>query len=581
MTNKNMIGKDGKIIINEWDQGIGQSSIRGFADMRNCDPFRKPGYLELAPEMVNEGDTPFSYVCTADASTDIITTAGNITRGNETYSGVYKVVQFTTTGTLPAGLSLATNYYITSNGSLSSTTFNVSTSLANADAGTYVDITDAGTGVHTCTTVNIGTPRHIVYDPTYGYFLQDSNGRIWNKTSSFWTLYEGNTLTSSSGNGLAIWQGYLIAFRNTAIDVALLSTKAWTNGFKTSLTSVSDHVPFVSGDGILYFSNGVTVGSLKENTTFDPSSGATYTYNDSALDLENNITCFADLGDNLMIGTDTNRIYPWDRTSSSFDKPITLLESNVLCMKSINNVLYFSCGGRGNIYRTYGTTAELFIDISDEFANTLQYTAFTYAIVLTSNEMLFYLSGTSQSISGIYSANLQTGAYHLKYKFTQGYTMTPYKNAVIGVTSSNNNDIIIAAYATGGVAYIDNTLFFGSNFSTATRYISYVITPLYEVGTFTKPRTFSTMQLLLSKTLDNSSEWGIKVSSRKNLSDSFSETATFDYSAMGTTTAHEANVNIEKAQFIQFKIELRISSAAPSNGGSEYDTPTIRSLIID
>lgn len=57
-------------------------------------------------------------------------------------------VQLTTTGTLPAGLSLATDYFIVR---ASSTTIKFSTSQSNANAGTVVDITDQGSGVHTMT----------------------------------------------------------------------------------------------------------------------------------------------------------------------------------------------------------------------------------------------------------------------------------------------------------------------------------------------------------------------------------------------------------------------------------------------
>lgn len=581
-----MITKDGTIIWNEWDSGIGASSVRGNADMRNCDPFRKPGYLELAPQMLKDWDAPFSYTVTANASTDILTALGNITRGTDTYSGIYKVVQFTTTGTLPAPLATSTNYYIA--GTITASTFQVATTLANAISGTVINITDTGTGTHTVTTVNMGTPRYIIYDATYGYFLQDSGGKIWRKdpdisSGLFWTLFEGNTLTSAQGNGIAIWQGYLFAFRNTAIDVCNLATDTWTNSWKTSMTSQADHYPFVSGDDILYFANDKNVGSIVEVTTFDPSNAATYTYNDNALDTPNTITCFADLGDDLMIGTDVNRIYPWDRTSSSFKKPIILLESNVVCMKSLNNVLYFGVGGRGNIYRTYGTTAESFIDISDEFAQTLQYPCTTSAIILTSNEMLFYVTsggGSSAAlINGIYSANLTTGAYHLKYKFSQGYAATPYKNAVMGVTTGSNNDVIWAGYAFSGTTYVDSTLPFNAGFHTATQYISYATSPLYEVGTFIHPRTFKSMQLILAapQTID----MGIRVSSRKNLSDSFSQVATFDFATIGSVTAAEANVDIETAQFIQFKIELQQSASLPYGTSSSYATPTIRALIID
>lgn len=57
-------------------------------------------------------------------------------------------LRFTTTTTLPAGLSLATTYYWHRTGA---GTGNVSTSLANLDAATYVNCSDTGTGTHTAT----------------------------------------------------------------------------------------------------------------------------------------------------------------------------------------------------------------------------------------------------------------------------------------------------------------------------------------------------------------------------------------------------------------------------------------------
>lgn len=68
--------------------------------------------------------------------------------GHTYYTGV--VGQLTTTGTLPAGLSLATNYWIIE---VDDNTVKFATSLANAQAGTAVDITSTGSGgaTHTFT----------------------------------------------------------------------------------------------------------------------------------------------------------------------------------------------------------------------------------------------------------------------------------------------------------------------------------------------------------------------------------------------------------------------------------------------
>lgn len=57
-------------------------------------------------------------------------------------------VRATTTGTLPTGLALATDYFVIR---ASSTTIKLATNLTNAHAGIAIDITGQGTGTHTLT----------------------------------------------------------------------------------------------------------------------------------------------------------------------------------------------------------------------------------------------------------------------------------------------------------------------------------------------------------------------------------------------------------------------------------------------
>lgn len=84
------------------------------------------------------------------ANTDVCTKASH---GFVTGDGP---VQLTTTVTLPAGLALATDYYVIR---IDANTFYLATSRANAYAGTRVDITDAGTGAHTITPTVDATSR--------------------------------------------------------------------------------------------------------------------------------------------------------------------------------------------------------------------------------------------------------------------------------------------------------------------------------------------------------------------------------------------------------------------------------------
>lgn len=81
---------------------------------------------------------------TADAGTDVCTYTS--TANNPSNILVGTRVRLTTTTTLPAGLALATDYYVIP---VSTSTFKLATSYANAALGTAIDITDAGTGTHT------------------------------------------------------------------------------------------------------------------------------------------------------------------------------------------------------------------------------------------------------------------------------------------------------------------------------------------------------------------------------------------------------------------------------------------------
>jgi hypothetical protein len=81
---------------------------------------------------------------TADAGTDICTYTSTANIPSNILTGTR--VRLTTTTTLPAGLSLATDYYVIK---VTDSTFKLATSYANSVAGTAINITDAGTGTHT------------------------------------------------------------------------------------------------------------------------------------------------------------------------------------------------------------------------------------------------------------------------------------------------------------------------------------------------------------------------------------------------------------------------------------------------
>ncbi len=89
------------------------------------------------------------------ALTVAATAATGVTHGSDLFTKVAHglltgdgPIQFTTTTALPAGAALLTDYWVVK---LDADTFSIATSLANALAGSVVNLTDNGTGTHTYT----------------------------------------------------------------------------------------------------------------------------------------------------------------------------------------------------------------------------------------------------------------------------------------------------------------------------------------------------------------------------------------------------------------------------------------------
>ena len=127
--------------------------------------------------------------------------------------------QFTSSGTLPAGLSLLTDYYIIK---LTSSTFAVAASLSDAQAGTRVALVDQGTGNHTFTPAALGGG---VAKMQFSYGdIQNPNSP---RDSSLWDWYDVPTgaITNPSQNitadAVLYWEKIDVPWSYVRINFAL------------------------------------------------------------------------------------------------------------------------------------------------------------------------------------------------------------------------------------------------------------------------------------------------------------------------------------------------------------------------
>jgi len=557
------------LIIRDWDQGIADSPHKGFGLFRNADIESFPGAVKVNKKPGTYFHSITSRTFTADAASDLCTASGSIEANSQGFSGA--AVYFTTTGTLPAGLSTGTVYYLYYQ---SATTFKVCISYKNSvgtAAGTVIDITDAGSGTHTMNQIAIGTINWIVKNPQSStHWMLDSNGRVWfTEGSRAYLLHNSaienvtGALTNAIGNGLAMnafsstTKNWLFVFRQGVVDVidvfgstaieALGWTNAWQN-LNSGVASGNSHAAIKAQDNIVYFCDDRYVGSILEvaGSTFDPANGATYTYNNQALDLPiyEIAQCLEEHGNNLFVGGNIfNKIYPWDRTSDSFNLPLPVPEYGIKRMKNVGGMVYILAGTQGNIYQTQGSYVKFVRKLPVYLTNNageVQSSIVTWGGITESNGSLIFGVGTTTSgNSGV-------------WKFTQDGKLTidnvPSSGPANVIGLYAESDFYIMGYAGGA----DN---FNSALSSNILYNNYetvINSPLYQVATKLGKGAFSRMEVVLAKP---ASSGNVRISYRVDLSSSFTTIDTFTADSATTIFTNES-IGLTDIDNIQIQVEM-------------------------
>lgn len=564
------------LIVKDWQKGMAASPNVGMGLLRNAAIESTSGALmpNYAPTRISP--VPSSSVVTADATTNILTVTGTFAAMQTAVA-----VTFSSTGTLPAPLVAGTVYFLIR---VSDTTFQLATSIKNTGGGTGtafvaspIDITTAGSGVHTMTTVDVGEigaqssillPDFFVTQPASSNlparqtFYVDTNGRVWfyspQHFASQLLLLTGNSLTTPLGRGLGTFQTaninrrYLFVYRLLALDVCDIRSidylcdpvgnSAWTTSWQaiTGTNSASQHT-IVGDDNIIYFCNGSQIGSIQQipGQTFNPSNSSTYTFNQNALTLpQGEIAVWLEqLGVNLLVaGASYNKIYPWDRSSPSFGLPIYCAEEGVFRLKNINNTVYILNGIKGNVYKTQG------------------------AIVVFAGRLPEYATGSGNPNVrwggvGEKAGNLTFGVESPNNTANSGlWTLTPDGRMWID-NQPSTGAAQVRAIGEHGDEFHTFGYSGGVDLITTARYGAYgtvAQSPLYEVGDKDTKAKFSDLEVQLNKPAVAGGQ--IRVSFRRSLTGAFTTLATF--TTDGTATSFKQDIGIIDLENIQVQVEL-------------------------
>lgn len=435
-----------------------------------------------------------------------------------------------------------------------------------------------------------GLARWIVQDPNVSstfYALTDA-GKVYKSTDdgSTWTLISGNTL--GSGEGLGIWKDYLFAFRSQAVDVygPLSGTPAWSNSWASSGNIAATEHPALAGqDDILYFGGGRYVCSILEKSghTFAPGDATSYTVNFAALTLPSgyNVKCLAELGKNLMIGTYKGTVYyqqkvadifPWDRSSPSFNLPIRLNEFGVNQMLVTGNRLYAVAGREHTIFISDGYNVRQArkvarcMSYNESFGLTLD--PYPAAIMAHRGKVYTGVSPISSGTGpgGVWSFQGEGDVLLFENSISNG-TVSPAVLLRIGaLISVNEYEYLISWY--DGTSYGIDKVIKSERYS---NYGAIFESPLYQVGTPLVKETFQDIEFTLAKPLATGQ--GIKLSYRKNLTEDYTLLGTYDYATYGAIQSFNDSARIADAEYVQIKCEL-------TTGSATYTTPELREIRL-
>lgn len=603
------IEKDNSISISGFE-GIGQSEFSDFTDALGVN-LNNPGILSVGNKF-NE------LIRTKSAVNFEIASAGDdyFTLAEDDLSLHFSAVKLSTTGTLPTGLNTTDIYYlhdINNNGK----NFRFCVDLKDVGTSTYIDLTDTGTGTHSFTVI---TPKEIkgyTIDKYSNLYLLDGAQQVWYSASSSdyekFLLLEGNT-SNGNGNGIIYYAGYILVFGNSTIDALkeisnLGSGFSWKNKITNGISGVTINssavyprkgaCPFYSQfDNAVYFSNGtsifntsrVRVGLIEENVgkTFDPADTTTFSVVPDAIELSNYdgkgyVQSINEFGESLILGTQSNNVYFWDRKSILPYSVINMPEQNTSKILVKSDSIFAFNGYTGKIYPisegSYGSPISIPEHLFDKkYTKDIGYAVSLFIdfvdAELSVDEILFSIEVSGKCY--LMSYNTVTGNIIKKNISSLGETLTTggipgriYKIILTDRTMTKRNNIILSTKKEASTdIWILESIYDGNYLQVLDDNSAYITTGLIGVGETYAKKTFKELQVSFTRALTTGQ--GIDIYFRRDDNSAWVLLKSINYTTNGDIKDFKTEAPITDIIDLQIKIVINGYNEWQEFGTSPY-----------
>lgn len=405
-------------------------------------------------------------------------------------------------------------------------------------------------------------------------------------TGTITALFQGSIPLTFDGTGTSIRipvifftdQGGTLPSTITANTIYYLGSTAGTNFSAYTASSGGAAINLATGaSGNQYYNTFYPFGDLGPGDAT-----ATVTVSSQRLNLPSFeiAQCIAEVGNTVLIGCKGNVVYPWNQTDVTPSSIISLPESNVPSILTVNQMAYLFAGNQGNVYITDGSVASLVLSVPDYVAGvpgspgTYVESTYTWGGVQYLRGRVYFsiLDQTSTkagNCGGLWSfvpaQNLYIGedtglALRLEaqnsYNSYNGYATVLIPNEI----QSGKFPLYWSAWKSSVSAPT-----YGIDYSTGGTSASFpcvVESDAVPVGTFLNQRTLQQVEYKLGAPLDTNAT--VTAQYRVNLTDAWTATDTFVTDASGLSGY--VPVNFEKGQWLQLRFTLTpITSSADSN----------------
>jgi hypothetical protein len=319
-----------------------------------------------------------------------------------------------------------------------------------------------------------------------------------------------------------------------------------------------------------------SAGTQYFNTFYPAGSdgGTTMTFTPQALTLPYNETaqCISEIGNNLLIGTRSNIVYPWNQVDPTAQDKIFIPENNAVNIITVNNMGYIFAGNKGNIYITNGSTASAVITVPDYCAgkegtpSTYIEPYFTWggAMYLKGRVYFSILDQTASKTGqcgGVWSF---VPTQNLFFGDDTGLALRQENQSSYGTYSGvstllipNQNQVVKSPqYWSAWYSSVTNPLYGIDNTESdtnASMLNGTIETDLIPVGTMLDKKTFQQIEYKVASPLVSGE--GIVISYRQNSTDSYVTCGTAVVESATGLSGYYSAV-FEKSQWLQFKVVL-------------------------